>query len=88
MRQFPTIRLLFHSSEGPGSIVPLKYIEYGVYGDVIIICPKQYSIYLRGTIILDPFGLVRFSSFPVRKVLFYHMPLGFEIYRVSRRSSA
>ena len=25
-------------------------IEYGVYGDLIIIYPKPYSIYLRGTI--------------------------------------
>ena len=29
---------------------PLKYIEYGVYGDPIITYPKPYSIYLRGTI--------------------------------------
>ena len=28
--------------------VPLKQIEYGVYGDLIIICPKPYSIYLPG----------------------------------------
>ena len=27
-------------------IVPLKYIEYGVYGDLIIIYPKPYSMYL------------------------------------------
>ena len=36
---------------GAGVIVPLKQIEYGVYGDLIIliiICPKPYSI-LRGT---------------------------------------
>ena len=31
-------------------IVPLKQIECGVYGDLIIIYPKPYSIYLRGTI--------------------------------------
>ena len=32
-------------------IVPLKWIEYGaVYGDLVIIYPKPYSIYLRGTI--------------------------------------
>ena len=30
--------------------VPLKVIEYGVYGDLTIICPKSYSIYLRVTI--------------------------------------
>ena len=29
---------------------PLKKIEYGVYGDLILICPKLYSIYFRGTI--------------------------------------
>ena len=32
-------------------IVPLKQIEYGVYADLIVIYPKPYSIYLRGTII-------------------------------------
>ena len=31
-------------------IVPLTYIEYGVYGDLIILDPKPYSIYLRGAI--------------------------------------
>ena len=31
-------------------IFPLKKIEYGVYGELIIIYPKPYSIYLRGTI--------------------------------------
>ena len=30
--------------------VPLKYIEYGVYGDLTRINPKPCSIYLRGTI--------------------------------------
>ena len=34
----------------PTSIVPLKQIEYGVYGDLIIRYPKPYSIYLRGTL--------------------------------------
>ena len=35
--------------EGSGSvIVPLKYIEYGVYGDLIITYQKPYSIYLKG----------------------------------------
>ena len=28
--------------------------EYGVYGDLIIIYPKPYSTYLRGTITLNP----------------------------------
>ena len=36
--------------KGLGLIVPLKWIEYGVYGDLIMTCPKPYSIYLRGTI--------------------------------------
>ena len=31
-------------------MVPLKWRENGVYGDLIIIYPKPYSIYLRGTI--------------------------------------
>ena len=35
-----------------GYIVPLKYIECGVYGDLIIIYPKPYSIYLRRTTVL------------------------------------
>ena len=34
--------------------IPLKWIEYGVYGDLNIIDPKPYSIYLRGNITLDP----------------------------------
>ena len=33
-----------------GAMVPLEQIEYGVYGDLIIISPRPYSIYLRGTI--------------------------------------
>ena len=31
-------------------IVPLKWIECGVYGDLYITYPKPCSIYLRGTI--------------------------------------
>ena len=31
-------------------IVPLKEIEYGVYGDPMLMYPKPYSIYLRGPI--------------------------------------
>ena len=30
------------------AIVPLKLMEYGVYGDLIMIYTKPYSIYLRG----------------------------------------
>ena len=33
-----------------GLRVPLKQIEYGVYGDLVIIYPKPHSIYLRRTI--------------------------------------
>ena len=36
----------------------LKQIEYGVYGDLIIIYPKPYSIYLRGTILVKYLGWV------------------------------
>ena len=34
------------------SIVPLKWTGYGVDGDLIIIYPTPYFIYLRGTIML------------------------------------
>ena len=27
------------------AIAPFKYIEYGVYADLVILCPKPYSIY-------------------------------------------
>ena len=33
---------------------PRKVIEYGVYGGLLIVYPKQHSIYLRGTICLYP----------------------------------
>ena len=32
-------------------IVPLKKIEYGIYGETIKTYPKPYSIYLGGTIV-------------------------------------
>ena len=32
------------------SVSLYKWIEYGVYGDLSIIFPKPYSIYLRGRI--------------------------------------
>ena len=44
---------LISSTGVPGKvrfIVPLKQIDYGVYGDLITIYPKPYSIYFRGTI--------------------------------------
>ena len=33
---------------GWGLIVPLKKIEHGLYGDLIMIYPKPYSIYAKG----------------------------------------
>ena len=30
-------------------IVPLEYVDYGVCGDLILVYPKPYSIYLRYT---------------------------------------
>ena len=35
-------------------MVPLKWIEYGVCGDLIVMYPKPYSIYLRGSINPNP----------------------------------
>ena len=29
-------------------VVPLKWIEYGVYGDLILRCPKPCSMYFKG----------------------------------------
>ena len=31
-------------------IVPLKWIEHGVYGDLIIIYPRPYSMYFKGIV--------------------------------------
>ena len=39
---------------GAGILVRLKWIEYGVYRDLITIYPKPYSVYLRGTIGFSP----------------------------------
>ena len=36
------------------AIIPLKQIEYGVYGDLVRIYPKSYSIYLGGLEPLTP----------------------------------
>ena len=30
---------------------PLKWVEYGVCGDLILLYPKLYSIYFRGTML-------------------------------------
>ena len=54
------------AGEGPGLrplwslefIVPLKQVEYGVYGDLIIIRPKPYSIYLKGVYRVPSLGLM------------------------------
>ena len=35
-----------------GNIATRKYIEYGAYGDLILIYANPYSIYLRGTILV------------------------------------
>ena len=35
-----------HSEVGSWCIVPLKLIEYGVCGDLILIYPEPYSIYM------------------------------------------
>ena len=45
-----------HSSTNQNSTprVPLKWIEHGAYGDLTIIYPRPYSIYLRGTIYPKP----------------------------------
>ena len=32
------------------SVVLLKQVEYGLYGDLVIIYPRPFSIYLRGKI--------------------------------------
>ena len=34
-------------------------MEHGVYGNLILIFPKPYSIYLRGTIEIAGLGMVR-----------------------------
>ena len=48
--------------EGIADYNPLKWIEYGVYGDLIIMYPKPYSIYIRETIHLAPLQLARHST--------------------------
>ena len=57
--------------QGLGHIVPLKQIEYGLYGvhgDLVIIYPKLYSIYLRGTICIKLAHVVQAwdSGFPAQ----------------------
>ena len=51
--------------------LPLKWIEYGVYRDLILITPKPYSIYLRGTINPKPSILVSifFSIVPIEPLI-------------------
>ena len=43
--------------QGSGFKVPLKYMKYRVPGDLIILYPKPYSIYFRGTIFLHKLGI-------------------------------
>ena len=39
-----------HEMETRGAIVPLKLVECERYEDFVVIYPKPYLIYLRGTI--------------------------------------
>ena len=43
---------VFRLNRSKKTVVPFKEIESGVYGDLILIFPKPYSIYLKGTIAL------------------------------------
>ena len=45
-----TFKLVFEYCDVVCSVFPLKKVEYGVYGHLVIIYGKPYSIYLRGTI--------------------------------------
>ena len=47
--------------DGAKGIVPLKYVEYGVDGDLVIIYPEPYFIYLRGTVYGVEGGEVQFG---------------------------
>ena len=47
-----------HGSLRP-NVVIVKQVEYGVYGNLIIIYPKPYFIHLRGTIPVSRFALLR-----------------------------
>ena len=49
-----------------GPVVPLKKIECGVYGDLTMIYPKPYSIYLRGTMDKDELSAYQFAGFGVQ----------------------
>ena len=44
----PRVTASWHWRLGSAFIIPLKQIEYGVYGDLVIMYPKPYSIYSRG----------------------------------------
>ena len=41
---------MFFDAPFSAIIAPIKQVEYGVYGDLILIYPKPDSIYLTGTI--------------------------------------
>ena len=78
--RMPVFKLLTQEacSSAPRSwvIIPLKSIEYGVYGDLIIIYPTPYSIYLRGTILITPlvisilFSIILYNSIVVVSIFF------------------
>ena len=72
----PGLRTTFKKEAQQLGIVPFKYIEYGVYGDLSIIYPKPYSIYPRGTItfnLLATFGGI--WGFPKIKGTFLGLPI-------------
>ena len=58
-----------------GPIVPLKSIEYGILGDLILIYPKPSSIYFRKTI--DPDNLCIFPSFHFIFHFIFHLILNY-----------
>ena len=54
-------------------IAPLKSVEYGVYGDLTIIYPRLYSIYLRRTIKLKVVRI--YGGFPKIRDTFLGVPM-------------
>ena len=54
-----------------GHIVPLKWIEYGLYGDLIIRYPEPYSIYLRGTIAAKQESQCLLAGVPTIRTIVY-----------------
>ena len=68
-------------------IVPRKQIECGVYGDLVIIYPKPYSIYLRGTI--APCAEQSARAIPSPQEIFPELPclVGYEGHMSSSQNS-